>query len=225
MKTNKILTLVIIASCLFIGCSKRPAPKSAEQNMSPAMTLQQMEEAFAKSSTPGVEHKLLASMVGSWNAKVSMWMDPSKPPQVSKGHTVNTLVYGGRFVEMKYNGDWMGQKFEGTGLWGYDTIGKQYQSTWHDSMGTQIMTSAGKYDPTTNSLTLSSTESCPMTGGPVNVREVVTMVDQNKHIFETFRAMPDGSEAKAMEIVYTREHSCKGCEHKKCKKCKKNKKK
>jgi len=224
MKSTKYLAITFLASSLMIfGCTKAPAPKPA--TTPPTMSPEQMQEAFTKASTPGAEQKLLAALVGDWKATVTMWMDPSKPPEVSTGHSSNILKYGGRFVEMNYVGEWMGQKFEGTGLWGYDNIGKQYQSTWYDSMGTQIMTATGNYDPASKKLVLGSTMSCPMTGGPVNMKQVITVVDDNKHIYESYMTGPDGKETKTMEIVYTREHGCKNCDDKKCKDHKKTDKK
>lgn len=217
MKSSKFLTLSLVSALvLVLGCSK-PAPKPAASS-APEMTPQQMQEAFVKASTPGSEQKFLAAMVGEWKAQVSMWMDPTKPPEVSSGHSSNISKYGGRFVETNYTGTWMGQKFEGTGLWGYDNVGKQYQSIWYDSMGTQVMYAAGTYDSNTKKLSLASSMSCPMVGGSVDMKEVVTIVDDNKHIYESYRTSPDGKDFRTMEIVYTRVNACKNCGHKKSKK-------
>jgi hypothetical protein len=209
MTAKKFITLSSLCLFMAVGCSKAPAPKPAEAP--PAMTPAQMQEAFTKASTPGPEQKLLASLVGDWKAKVTMWMDPTKPPEVSEGRAKNVLKYGGRFVEMTYLGTFMGQKFEGTGLWGYDNIGKQYQSTWYDSMGTQVMLANGTYDPASKKLTTTSTASCPMANGPVTIKQVFTIVNDNKHTYESFKPGPDGKEIKTMEIVYTKAGSCKLC--------------
>src|SRR5215471_804379 len=46
-------------------------------------------EAMQKAATPGDAHKKLDAMIGTWDAKVSMWMDPSKTPEVSTGTSEN----------------------------------------------------------------------------------------------------------------------------------------
>jgi len=72
-------------------------------------------EAMQKAATPGDAHKKLDAMIGTWDAKVSMWMDPSKPPEVSTGTSENKWVLGNRYVEMQYQGTFMGQPFSGIG--------------------------------------------------------------------------------------------------------------
>jgi len=210
MTAKFFLIHALVIPFLAFGCSKAPSAKPSEST-NPQLTPQQMQEAFVKASTPGAEHKFLASMVGDWKAVVSMWMNATKPPEVTAGRSANSSKYGGRFIETSYTGTWMGQKFEGTGAWGYDNVTKHYQSSWFDSMSTQLTYAAGTYDAATKKLTLSGVMSCPMSGGPIDVKQVLTIVDENKHIYESFTVGADGKEFRTMEIVYTRDRKCLKC--------------
>ena len=77
---------------------EKPAAKKAK----PApMDEKAAMEAMQKAATPGDAHKKLESMVGTFDAKVKMWMDPSKPPEESTGTSESAWVLGNRFVETK----------------------------------------------------------------------------------------------------------------------------
>src|SRR5713226_5559684 len=83
MKIHVWVAAASIAVCsVAFADTKKDAPKPAaqpaaaqqQQQMSPQ---QQAEmEAMMKAMTPGPPHKMLEGMVGDWNAKVSMWMQP-----------------------------------------------------------------------------------------------------------------------------------------------------
>ncbi|HEX8489894.1 MAG TPA: DUF1579 family protein, partial [Chthoniobacterales bacterium] len=49
-------------------------------------------------------HKLLASMAGTWKYTVKMYMDPSGKPTESTGTAVRTAVMDGRYLSGDYSG-------------------------------------------------------------------------------------------------------------------------
>lgn len=53
------------------------------------LTLSAQEEGFPK---PTAHHLAMKEQAGTWVAVAKMYMDPTKPPMVSKGTEVNTLV-------------------------------------------------------------------------------------------------------------------------------------
>jgi len=55
------------------------AAKTSDQ--APAMDEKAMMEAWTKVATPGEAHKWLETMVGTWGAKITMWMTPGAPTQ------------------------------------------------------------------------------------------------------------------------------------------------
>lgn len=167
-----------------------------------------MHEAWIKAATPGEEHKLLARFVGTWDAKMSMWMMPGAEPSKVVGTSVNTMVMGGRWLKMEWKasspemGEW-----EGLGYSGYDNITKKWTSTWMDSMSTGIMVSTGEYDAAKKTWTHMGEFKEP-TGATIKLRQVLIWVNDNEHTFDMYMSMPgpDGKpmEFKSASIAYTR---------------------
>lgn len=194
---RKILTLglalALAASALFADDPK----KSAEDLQKAQM------EAWMKASTPGDAHKKLDNMVGTWDVKVKSWMQPGAPPMESTGTAVNSWVLGGRWIEEKFTGSFMGMPFEGIGYTGYDNIKKQYVGTWMDNMSTAVMMSSGK-GGSGNTYEFTSTMDDPMTGKPATITEKVVFTDADHHTMEMWGPGPDGKMYKSMEIAYSR---------------------
>jgi hypothetical protein len=161
-------------------------------------------EAMMKAATPGDAHKKLGAMVGTFDTDVKMWMEPGAPPTAGSGVAENTWALDGRFVQQQFNGTFMGMPFHGIGYTGYDNIKKHYIGSWMDNMTTSMMVSTGTADPSGKSITFTSTMDDPMTGKSSEVKETVTVVDNDHHTLEMWGAGPDGKMYKAMEINYTR---------------------
>jgi len=163
-----------------------------------------MMEAMQKAATPGEAHKKLEPFVGTFDAKVRMWSDPSKPPQESTGTMTNSWVMGNRFVQQSFEGSLMGQPFQGTGYVGYDNVSKKIQSVWMDSMSTGMMYMTGTADASGKAVTTKGTMSDPGSGRTVPVQDKITVVDNDHHTFELWGKGPGGKQMKYMEIEYTR---------------------
>jgi Protein of unknown function (DUF1579) len=158
-------------------------------------------------------HKLLASMDGTWNYTIKFWMnpDPNAKPQESKGTAVRKSIMDGRYVVMDVTGKMQmpasdgkmkDVTFKGMGLEGYDNVKKKFVESWVDSMGTGIESAEGTYDPATKTFTYSA-EIEPMPGMKQQVREVIKLVDKEHITLEWFENQ-GGQEKKTMEINYTR---------------------
>jgi hypothetical protein len=191
---------------LGIGLSVLLASAAAaqEKGKAPAAPMDEkaMMEMVEKAGTPGEAHKKLEPMVGTFDAKVKSWMDPSKPPMESTGTSENTWVLGNRFVQMKYEGTFMGKPFSGMGFQGYDNVSKKYVGTWMDTMSTGMMNSTGTMSG--NVMKETSTMSDPVTGKLTRATTKVTVADNDHHSLEMWAPGPDGKNYKAMQIDYTR---------------------
>jgi Protein of unknown function (DUF1579) len=152
---------------------------------------------------PGPEHKLLAKLEGTWDCKAKFWMGPGEPKE-STGAMKRTMIMGGLYLQEKFAGDFLGTKFQGFGVIGYDTNKKKFVSAWIDNFGTGIMVSEGTYDPDAKTLTYTSEEFSPAYGGKVKTRDVLKLISDDRQVFEMFRTPMGGKEMKAMEITYTR---------------------
>jgi hypothetical protein len=163
-------------------------------------------EAMMQAATPGKPHKRLDPAVGTFDAKMKIWMDPSRPPEESTGTAENRWVLGNRCVEQKYEGTFMGQPFSGIGYTGFDNVTKKYVGSWMDTGGTSIMNTTGKADPSGKNLSFSGTVFDPVTRKPCKITEKVTITDNDHHTFEMWGPDPaTGKTYKMMEATYTRE--------------------
>jgi hypothetical protein len=161
-----------------------------------------MMKAWQEYMTPGEMHKLLSDGVGEWKCTVSMWMDPSQPPNVSEGTAVTESLLGGRYFQTKFTGNYMGMPMNGIAVDGFDNAKKIFFSTWIDNFGTGIMYLEGKYDAVTKTTLLEGKMTNPM-GIEEKVKETIKYIDKNNAIMEMFMVQ-DGKEIKSMEIKYTR---------------------
>ncbi len=182
--------------------AQEPAKKSATKPAPPDEKA--MMEAWAKASTPGDAHKKLDAIVGTFDTKVRMWMDPSKPPEDSTGTSVASWILGNRYVEQKYEGTFMGEAFNGIGYTGYDNVQKKYVSVWMDNAGTGMMSMTSTMDAAGKTMNSKSTVWDPMTGKPSPIEDKLTIVDNDHHTFEMWGQGPDGKMHKMMQIDYTR---------------------
>ncbi len=194
-----VLTIPVLALALVAFSLQKPGggQKPAEPNP------QDMMAAMQRAGTPGAKHKALEPFVGTWSAKVSMYMDPAAPAMESSGTMVNSWIYDGRYLQHKFEGDMGGMKFEGSGLWGFDVAAGKYVGTWIDSMSTAISTSVGPDSKDGKTWTMASTNTDPVTGKASVGEEVITLDNPNQHTMSMFEDR-GGKKVKTMEIVYTR---------------------
>jgi hypothetical protein len=192
--TSITLGLCLVMSTFVMAEEKKPAGQ---------MDMQGMMDLYRKLATPGEQHKLLASMAGTWNTTTKEWMDPNKPPEESTGSCKQTMVLGGRFLQQECTGTMMGQPFNGMGVTGYDNHTKKYQATWMDSMGTGIYFFEGSAGDDGKTITMESHYDDPM-AGPMKLRAVTKIIDPNTEIFEMYGTDKSGQEMKMLEIRYSR---------------------
>jgi len=185
-----------------LGVPVRPTTEK-EKKQGNKMDMQAMMEVYTKLATPGVPHKVLASMEGSWNAKIKSWTEANKPPMESGGTCEQKMLLGGRFLQQKFTGDMMGSPFTGIGVTGYDNHTKKYVSTWMDSMSTAILVFEGTASADGKTITQESHYDAPIKG-PLKWRSVTRVMDDNTWSFEMYETDKSGKEEKMMEITYTR---------------------
>jgi hypothetical protein len=195
-------TLAFVFAAPLIAQDAKPAaaepPKmSAEE--------QRIMEAWMAAGKTGAEHAQLAAFVGRWDAATSMWMAPDAPPEQGKGTEASEAIYGGRFIRSTFDGEWHGEKFEGTALTGYDNARKKYVVSWHDSMSTSLYVAYGDYDAATKTYTFHGEMADPAFPGTMTkVRQVIRIDAPDKHTMSWYETRGTTPEAKTMEIVYTR---------------------
>jgi hypothetical protein len=195
----RILTATVLAAFAASLLAAADDPKGR-----PSAEEQAQMTAMMKAATPGDAHKRLSGMAGTFDASVKMWMKPGAPPVEGNGVSTNAWALGGRWIEERFDGTFMGMPFTGIGYTGYDNVKKKYVGTWMDNMTTAVMTSTGTADADGKSFTFTSAMDDPMTGKSSTVKEKVTVVDDDHHTLEMWGAAPDGKMFKMMEINYAR---------------------
>ncbi|MEZ6192150.1 MAG: DUF1579 domain-containing protein [Phycisphaerales bacterium] len=188
------------------------APAQSAENVH-AMDTDAMAQAmaeFARISMPNEHHERLAESVGTWDVASRFWMAPGMPPQETTGESVIEPILGGRYIQEQYNGTVQmpgmePQPFQGMGVFGYDVAKEQYVGIWTDTMSTAPMVTAGQYDESTKTITLSCEFDCPMQG-PSTMKMTHTQVSPNEFIVTGYQTPQGGEEAKVMELTYKRRY-------------------
>ena len=178
---------------------------SAQPQLPPGWTQADMQ-ACMEAGTPGAQHQHLAQAVGVWTGKTTMWMTPGAEPVHSECTSTITAIMDGRFTRCEMAGEMPGMgPFSGFGLYGYDNVARQFQSSWIGNCNTGIMTGVGELSSDGRTLTWVYKHSCPITKKPTTVREVEHRTGKDTMTLETFAVDPkSGKEFKMMEIAFTR---------------------
>ena len=171
----------------------------------PQMNMDEGMAAWQASMQPTKAHNYLKPFVGSWDTKMSMWMQgPGAPPMETAGTARYELVLGGRFARQEYSSSFMGQPYEGIGYVGYDNLRKQFTSMWMSNMQTAIMSMKGNLDPKGRVLTQIGNMDEPMTGEwDKAVQWVTTWIDEDTFTFTAIEILY-GEPFKVFEIEYRR---------------------
>ena len=203
MRIFRTATVLVFGAAL--AASPALADDSKKAAAAPPMDEKAAMEMMAKYATPGPAHKKLDAFVGTWTAKTSMWMDPTKPPAISEGTSEQKWVLGGRFLEQRFEGKMMDAPFTGLGYMGYDNYKKLYTSTWMDTMGTMTLNMTGHFDKAGKVMTCTGKMADFMSGKTVSYTTKATLVNADEIVWEMWNPGMDGKVYKSVEVRYTRE--------------------
>jgi hypothetical protein len=188
----KRTTIVICAVFLFAASKNLQA-----QNTDPM-------KAWQDFMTPGTMHKWMTKHVGTWEAEVSQWLDPSAPPTKSKATDVVTMAMNGLYQVGNFSSNMMGMPMMGQSTLGYDNAKKIFVLSWIDNMGSGIVNMTGTYDEATKTLNLKGKQTDPITGKDSDIRQENKFTDDDTYVMTMYGASPDGKEMKFMEGTFKR---------------------
>lgn len=154
--------------------------------------------------TPGPMHEMLAKSVGDWKTISKFWMDPSGEPMATEGSGKTEMILGGRYQKSTHKSSMMGMETEGIYLIGYDNATEEFTSIWIDNIGTGTAIAKGRYDESSNSITMNGTMVDPMSKQEMNIRVVLKYLDNDHNMMEMF-ITHNGEEFKSMEIEFVRQ--------------------
>lgn len=157
----------------------------------------------------GPEHKVLETFVGEWDAKVTMFVSPTKTIE-SKGVLTRKMILDGHYLQESFTGTLFGSKINGMAIVGFDQNEQKFFTIWIDSLSTNAIYLKGDYNPLKKTLTLIGTDFEPNEKKKMKARDVLRITGPDTQVFEMYR-QPQGApeEFKAMEVYYTRRKSDK----------------
>lgn len=153
--------------------------------------------------SPAKEHAWLKQFAGEWDVETKIFMEPGKPPLVTKG-TESAKMLGGFWVIGETKAEMMGQPFTGIMTFGFDPEKKKYVGTWIDSTNSTKWNYSGTIDESGKILTLSCEGKCPMDGKFYEFRDTIEWKSADQRIMKSERKGEDGTWITSMTSTATR---------------------
>jgi len=191
LKKSFLIFLLLLSSMTFIDAQQEDAQAEGMK-------------VWTEYMTPGPMHEMLAKSVGDWKTISKFWMDPSGEPMATEGTGKTEMILGGRYQRSTHKSMMMGMPTEGIFIMGFDNATEEFTAVWIDNIGTGTAVAKGRYDESTNSITLNGTMVDPMSKQDMNFREVYKFLDNDHHLLEMY-LVHNGQESKSMEIEFVRQ--------------------
>jgi Protein of unknown function (DUF1579) len=172
--------------------------------------------AWVQRGIPGEGHAALTPLVGSWSAELSIYgtmgRTPDLPPIVSRDlRTTRVWVADGQYIEDRTEGTVDGKPYWRRGWLGYSNMDRRYE--WV-TIGPRVpmmiylgKPGSGKQMPIEVSgiFTDQGVVSERTVGKPIGQRTVISIENNDRHVFDLYFKPPGGKEQLAFRIVYTRQ--------------------
>ncbi len=202
MKTTTRALLLAAALVGGLFAFRQAYAQDPSQEPSPEEMAAMMEE-MGKLAAPGEMHDLLQNLVGTWDLEFEMSM-PGMDPMKSTGVSEITSELGGRYVQERLQGSFMGMPFHGMNMIGYDNFEKEFHSTWFDSSSTWPISATGQWDAETKTMEFRGImkDVANMDGRPY--RMTSHQVSDDHVVFKMYDTIPPQGEALVMTINYRR---------------------
>jgi hypothetical protein len=202
-KSSKVFKASFVLLFLVLGLA---ASAGAQVAITPADS-KAIVKAMDAAMEPGEGQKKLEFLVGTFDVKVLIWIEPSKPPIESTATSVATWVLGHRYVQQMLSGFVMGEPWQGIGYAGYDNLAKTYVACYMDTGSTGMEWYSGEMDPDGKLAKLTATIYDAMTLKPTKLEMRLSIDPGGDHVTTMWQADPSGQMIKIMELQYKRKQS------------------
>lgn len=145
-------------------------------------------------TSPGPEQALLAKRAGDYTRVIKFVGQDGEWTGTSK----ISVILGGRFILEENHDTVMGRAVEGTRLWGYNNVTKQYEAAWMYTMSTAITKLTGTSDDGGKTVEYTSTSDEP------RLHARVRQIDDDHFVVTLSTAGPDGKDTPFQETTYAR---------------------
>jgi hypothetical protein len=172
-------------------------PAGGAQEPAPAQT---PEDPWLAAGRPGEVHRTLDPLVGEFDVEMRFFGGPE--PIEQRGSWRSEWTLDGRYVEARYEAEYMGEAFVGKSLMGYSNADQTYKSVWWDSLSTNIDYSVGYASPDGTRLTMLGSVMNPATGAVEEYQDEFELAPDRYSFARTM--LIDGQKTRSMEGVFTR---------------------
>lgn len=147
--------------------------------------------------------ELFTKMIGQWEGNCQTWFEPEKLADESRVRGEFSWALAGRFIRHTYQGSMLGKLRQGEELIAFNSVAKQFQTSWVDDfhMNYAILFSQG--DAIANGFSVRGHYDVGENQAPWGWRTEYVLADDMLSI-TAFNITPDGQEAKAIETLYRR---------------------
>jgi hypothetical protein len=197
---NLTVTLVAAAVTALAGTFWMQSDKPKRFAYPPFPSPEEAMARWMKVCKPGPAHERLKELIGSYETTMRMGMGGD-----SKGTAEITWLAEGKWVQIRWSGEMMGQTTTGTTILGYDNFKERFVSTSVDSLQTCMNAAAGLFDQKGDHLILWGTIDEP--GTPEQDKQckyVYRNFGTDKMTFEVHDMMIGETDTKVMEVAYSR---------------------
>ncbi len=185
----------------------RPAGSASREHKPDASSPQPKPEGESLERTlpsdpPSEPHQRLETLVGAWNCRIKLWLEPGGSPELSAGSADAQWAMGERFVRIESQGTLLDAGFSSLLVLGYDTAKRAYTSCYLDDRSTGFYLAEGQADADGQALRLFGS----MHGWQPaeHNRAYLYVIDLNHHAKWTLELHDLLRGEKVMEIVYSR---------------------
>jgi hypothetical protein len=195
MKIGIVLGGLALAGIALVAATPGPVPGLVQDAAAE-------DAAKTEATLPGPKHTGLAKLVGNWNLELKMATGPDTPDMTVQATSEVESVLGGRYVIEEVESEFMGGRFQGISITGYDNLAGTFENVWIDNQGTAMAFLKGEGEGDADGTIIWRGTRNDPTAGEIGVRGVHTMTgDGLTYVnYETV----GGVEAKTFEITYTR---------------------
>lgn len=168
-----------------------------------AMAVSQSQEQPAEPELSS-QQKWLKQLVGEWDVKFKIHMEPGQPPMESAG-TDSVRALGDNWIVAEMKSSMMGTPYSGILSLGYDSQRKRFNGTWIDSFGGHMWVYKGTLNDAGDTLTL-ETEGPSIQGLDKTARykEVIRITGEDSRTFTSSTETEDGEWLTIVTIEYRR---------------------
>jgi hypothetical protein len=202
MHTPHLTCAALLALAVLPACASRPPSESAPPTASSAAK-QTGEDPKPGQTPPPMasprleQHRWLEQLVGEWETKGTMVMEPGAEPLITHG-TESSRTLGGLWYVCEIQGESPMGPMQGLMTIGYDEEERRYVGTWVDSVMNHMWHYRGTVDGKV--LTLEA-EGPGMDGtGTAKYRDVWTVNSPDKKTLTSMALGPDGKWTTFMTV-------------------------